>query len=618
MRKKMKCLHLFSSVFLTVAIVLTSAGCQKIIYQDPVYSDVVELIPIEDEISSEEENSSLDDENSLYEDNISLWDDTVTSKLDTSSSKNENLNGNNSNSNNTIVDEGNYGKLENGTMVYNVSNFGAVGDGKTDDGVAINDAVIAAIQYTAKNAGKKAIVRFEKNKSYLCHKQNYTMSSSGATILIDKANNVTLEGSNSIIIGEPTKSYLRINSCSNIKIKGLNFTYDTPVACRAKVVKREGQWGETITFEVPEWYIKSVENNKLASSSFGVPVNNRRDHSWLRSIEKVDDTHCKVVFSSGGYTILRTEEELKTATDFRSTNYIDLPTPGYSHNGTAFRILYNRGNVEFENCNIWNASQFIFQITGNLENGNINFKNVNLTPRDSSSCPTVAWRDAIHAKDNRGTVSLDDCNLAGTHDDLFNISNTQLRVDAIQNGTTLKLYGLDYSGQYQKIYEGDTVVAFDPKFDKYYGEAKVAEVIQQEGNKIFIKLDKDIGVSEGAYLYFKEYATRVVINGGNFSGSVRIRGESIITKAKFTLTSMWTAYEGVHATKEGPIPENITYKNCIFEGANHETWIRMTFNCTLLDGKTASSYSVKNIVFDNCAFGYDNIIDRSKEGVIIK
>ena len=491
--------------------------------------------------------------------------------------------------------------------------YGAVGDGVTDDTVAINATIRKACLYSEKT-GAPYVISFSKS-SYAINSQ----------IKIQNVENVTLQGSNTELIGSPS-GYMQISGSENIKVSGLNFNYDTPVACRAKVTNREvvdvseglSSKKRIITFEVPEWYIDAVENNILATDSFAIPANERRDHSYIDSIEKIDSTHVKVIFkdkSPNGWSIMRTESELPSAlnTDYRCTNYVDLPTPGYSHSGNAIQLINNKGEIELENCNIWNASQFVFQITNN--SGNIKLTNTNVTPKNSEACPTVAWRDVVHAKDNRGALIVTDCNFGGTHDDIFNISATMCRVDEIENGTSLTLYGLDYGGNFVDIKVGDTLVAINPATDKYYGEATVisADVLN-------IVIDKDLGIEQGAYVYFKELAAPgSTINGGEFNGTVRIRASgTTITDAKFTVLQMWTAYEGNNGPWEGPIPENITYKNCEFVNANNERYKRITFECKKLDGTKAENYAVDNIVFDGCTFENDNMIDRDNAGVIIR
>ena len=100
---------------------------------------------------------------------------------------------------------------------------------------------------------------------------------------------------------------------------------------------------------------------------------------------------------------------------------------------------------------------------------------------------------------------------------------------------------------------------------------------------------------------------------------MRIRASgTVISDASFILTHMWTAYEGNDGAVEGPIPENITYRRCSFSGSDSTEGTRMTFNCKLLSGELATSYRVKNIVFESCNFAYNAIIDRSNSGVIIR
>lgn len=606
MNKLIKCIRFIGILFLAIAITVTSVGCKRIIEQAPVYSNVIEYIPIDSEDASFDESVS---------------DDASTGSNNDDTNSDEDYNFNQGENDNLSIDLEDYGSLENGIMVYTVEEFGAVGDGKIDDGVAVNDAILAAKQYINKNKDKKAIVRFGKGKIYFCETQNLANATSEGVIDVSGTRDITLEGNGSTIIGVPNKNYISIINSSNIKMSGFNFTYDTPVACRAKAINRISDM--EVIFEVPSWYVKAVEKygkNSISSLTYAIPANNKRSHSYISSIEKVDSTHCKIKFrnfSANGWCEIRTAEELQGIDNKNLTNYVDIPTPGYSHIGVSFSFRGNYGIVEMEKCNIWNAAQFVYQITGNY--GNIKLKNINLAPKDSGACPTVAWRDCVHAKDNRGPLTINNCNFKGTHDDLFNISNTMLRVDYV-NGRTLDLYGLDYNGAFYPIKVGDTVVAFNPSTDKYYGVAKVESVVVQNTNNIQIKLDKDIGVEKGARLSFKEWACPgTTINGGNFSGSVRIRASGTkITNANFSLIHMWTAYEGVLGPNEGPIPENIIYKNCTFKAANGDTsGTRMTFNCALLDSSIAKSYSVKNIVFDGCKFSYNDIIDRYNSEVII-
>ena len=496
-----------------------------------------------------------------------------------------------------ICEENSLGfETENG-WAFLAEAFGAVGNGVCDDGVAINNAIQRASEYTAQNPDKIAQVRFGEDKTYLLSEQNEAGKDSGYNIALDGVSNIKLVGNNTTVIGSADKGYMSVQGSSNVSVEGLNFTLKRDVACRARVISRSKK---VVTFSVPSWYISCVEKYNLPDSAFAIPDNGGRGQSCIDKIEKTSDSTVKITFKDyAGYA--------NSYNVMNKDTYVFLPTPGYAHNGVGFRIAYN-GNVEFKNINVWNNKEFGFNMIGN--SSEIKFENIYLGPENDNSCEVVSWRDVVHAKDNRGNLTFNNCIFKGAEDDIFNISNTMLRVDKVEktsNGTILTLYGLDYNGAYFTIYNGDTVTGLNVSSGAYYGKTKVLQTLS--AGRILV--DKNFNIDEGAYIYFDEYANpNTTITGGEYTGSFRIRSSgTVITDTIFNVLFMFTSYEG----HEGPIPSDIIYKNCRFNPINDNFTGKtlMTFNCTP---------AVNNIVFDNCNFAYDNIIDRSKagNGVIIK
>ena len=478
-----------------------------------------------------------------------------------------------------------------GGRAYKVSAYGAKGDGKTDDGPAINEAIRDAQLYIKLYPTKNAEIRFESNKTYAVKSRGESTNPGGGLISFYETKNITLKGNNTTIEGLPTSPYLYIQKCSNINVKGFNFTFDTPVACVATAVAATSNRTE---FEVPKWYADCARKYTFSIEQvpFAIATGGLRHHKFFTTVEEIDDTH--VAFDSY----------------FPVGTAVYLPTPGYSHCGNiAFQVLHNTGTVTFEDINIWNASRYVFQINSN--DGIINFLNVKLAPKDSSSCDTVAWRDVIHAKDNRQKLNFDKCVFKGTHDDIFNLSCTMTQIVELEEDNELRLYGLDYAeGVCPNIQEGDTVEVIEPYTGKFCGEARVVEVIANNR----IRIDRDLQLEGGEYLYSKQLANPgTTVTNCEFAGTYRIKGSSTFENCKFDVLTMWFGYSGQNSRVEGPVGQGITFNNCAFTATMHpEGSVVIGFGCETIGGDPNTEYQVRDIVFNKCNFAYDGMLDTSK------
>jgi len=471
-----------------------------------------------------------------------------------------------------------------GDMVVNVSDYGAVGDGSTDDGMAVALAIQEAINFTNANPDKSATVAFESGRTYKMDAVPSFISQYDANIALFNAKNITLQGSDTTIIGNPDKRYIQITGSSNISVKGLNFTYEKPVAVTATVTARSGN---RVDFSVPFRFDFSGTTFDFTTSDvvFVIPDNARRSHSYFSRITRRSDLSYRITFDS--------------VTSMSAGTKVFIPVPGYAYKGVSISSLHST-DVTFEDCNVWNSSEFVFQLNGN--DGQVTFNNVKVAPKDSGSCATVSWRDIVHAKDNRAKLTFNDCNFRGAHDDVFNISNTCLNLLSV-SGDIYTVKGMDYGpeGNFLDIKEGDTLTVFHPVSGAFYGSTTVTEVVAQNGGDIRIRVGNTLNAPSGAWMYIEELAAPgSSITGGSFNGTFRIRGNTAVKNSIFEVLDMWTIFG---ETYEGPIPHDVTYTNCTFNRVNSDATPCITFDCKVPDGgSTTPSYGFSNIVFSGCAF----------------
>ena len=170
------------------------------------------------------------------------------------------------------------------TKVFNVKDYGAVGDGVTDDYNAVKKALDEAIAYD----GTK-ILQFEKDATYLMA----TRPKNKNALDIQNAKNLTVQGENTTIVIDMDKrvnTYFNINACENVTVKGFNLKTLKSVYAIADVnsIDRANRTIEFTTdrsLEIDSTYYASI------GDCFGLPYigeDLNRMHLFFDEMEVVD------------------------------------------------------------------------------------------------------------------------------------------------------------------------------------------------------------------------------------------------------------------------------------------------------------------------------------------
>ena len=436
--------------------------------------------------------------------------------------------------------------------VLNAADFGVKGDGKTDDGPAIGRAVVAAIE-------QQATLRFESGKTYYIGSTDRSAGPFSSPFAMNGAEGVTVDGGGSVFRFAPGINYFALTS--NKDIRFCNMKLDLSVSpYLVGTVKAVNGANVTYTTDIEphQTYVDSRN-----SVNFSIKYNEgtqQRPHQFINTVQKTASKEVKVEYQheNHGYSV---------------GDKVFLPNPGVGN--ALSEIMYisaNTGCMVFENIEVWAAPSFIANVREN--DAEIYFENVDYVPgaENDREIKMVSWRDGYHVKDNRRPIHWDECDVDVLFDDVFNVSNTLGYITSVKNGNrfTVTQYELYTHGSFHPFScrEGDVIDVFSSK-GVYAGEATIRRIIENPNGTMDLVLDYGEGLrkmEEGWLVGNRDTcAPGSTITNSRFTGTFRFRREIRIENCVFDMLVTWIREDG---SVEGPIPGNIDYINCTFNGGS--------------------------------------------------
>ena len=265
--------------------------------------------------------------------------------------------------------------------------------------------------------------------------------------------------------------------------------------------------------------------------------------------------------------------------------------------------IQNNTDFTMSKVDILSCSSFGMYIGSN--EGVLNFNDVDFVAKEGTNF--TSWRDAFHVKDNRAAINWTDCEATFNYDDVFNISATALYVqDYNQQSLELTLVCKEKGGLYYPILAGDTLNVIDTATGNNCGTVTVKSVVKHADGVNVVVIDKALenfgATGETTLAYFtNRCAPNSTITNCNFSGTFRFRGPITISNTKFYNMRTWITRE---SDVEGPVPQNITFKNCVIE-SDDEATIEISSGNDI--NSTSTGYHVNNIRFENCTLNTEQL-----------
>lgn len=481
---------------------------------------------------------------------------------------------------------------------FNVADFGAVADGKTDAGPAFRDAVTAAIA-----AGPGAVVKVGAGIWRLM-----PAAGKNACVPIPNTQGLTVcgePGKTELSIGAPRCTVFALSECEGTEVRGFSIDFSPLPFTQGKIVSidpKAGTFDITIDPGYPSLDEPMFAQTRLKYERWGMFMDSQT--RWLKPGAPNFILIDTITRKENGLWCLQTASGDGGKLGFMAPGdlYVQLARGG----GTVFTVEKCR------NCTI--ADSTVYSSPGcsvvSVANDALVVRGLHVRFKPGTDRLISTDADGIHNQQNIKGPLVEGCSFEGMADDAINIYSTAAVVREVLSST---MFAISRNGAIEK---GDRLQVIDPKTGQVRGEAEVAQIEPSRavGNLRNVTLSEPVaGVVAGKdsrsgdmIFNMTRCGAGYVIRSNQFN---RFRGRGILTRAGNGLiegntftnpSSNDIALADEPDSAEGPVPWNIKIRNNIFTGGGDDAVIRIiTFRSgfKLADGRSLRDITIEDNLF---------------------
>ena len=417
---------------------------------------------------------------------------------------------------------------------FRVSDYGAVGDGQTDDRPAILAAFAAA-----KECGEPATVVFEQKRYLLGDNPD-----AWHAVVLAGFTNLVVEGSGATLLCSENNLSFYFKDSRNVTVRGLTLDEVAPRFTQGEVVAVDASGFMDVKImagypEPPdEAFMKA--NNHLAHGGGGRHMivfekggESRNtemsiDHLYIENIQKVSD---------GVFRFFMHKDYQKHASGLAVGNWItygfcfvNVPRPivdaKFQSDSIYGQIEADRvENMTFENINIYGSINGGIRVSDMP--GDVTVRNVNVIRKPGTENLISIPSDALHLMNIRGRLVVEDCLVEAPGDDCLNIGTLMETVveRSESDPRRMTLRTTDNIYYYYTIEKGDRLQFMDFDSKKVLGVATVEAVsFDRPTREHRVTLDREIeGLDAGAVrvLNLEQMTTSTLLRNNTMKPTMR-------------------------------------------------------------------------------------------------
>ena len=485
-------------------------------------------------------------------------------------------------------------------LVLHVQDFGAVGDGKTDDGPALQK-----LFEKASAINRPAKIEFEKNRTYYLGKvDNQPIGS----LFLDRASDLIVDGNNSLLLVDPNRRPIELYRCKNVTIENFQIDYSPLPYTQGRIIKIDNVNGY-LEFKAdegyPQPYVRDDSYYVDGRVSDCVTINGEnlkfyQGHSRISGVKELGDKTYAVTYRMhrqdkarvGDYFVMKVwppDKEGVYNTSLKPSEFGEYYVTNYAN------IQVNHSEkVTIENI--------------------ISYASPKMTVC-ARSCPDLVIRrliitrrpgrvlagcsDGIHLKGNERQPLIENCYIEGTLDDAIHIKMSGDKVEEVASARKFRVSHMDTRDN-TNLGIAKTVMVFDPEENRQLAMAVITDFEHLDHRRGWVTLDKDIeNIKPGIRLYLQAENEAIIQNcqfGTQLQRAIlthqptTVRNCAIIDNGKGLDQALATG--GI----EGPPSQRVIFDDVTFVNLSN---VGMEVSCP---SKAYNQLGTPQLIVKNCLF----------------